>query len=214
MKTCMEKNFLFALCSLVFASVQAVSAQDKCDFSDVDTEEMVENVLRKLPHLYTVPNMKPVEIFLGITFGPVQLKGADIFKLYGPVSKYCRNGARLVQVDIIADRPIDFFTPWKICSGKEGVLGVQGTARVTVTFEVANATASSEPKGERKLVVVGELMPVNTRVNAVYLRGAGEVLQNAVGYSRILLPAISDELWEGAVKFELRKMLQKATEDP
>ncbi|KAL3200314.1 hypothetical protein MRX96_043455 [Rhipicephalus microplus] len=97
--------------------------------------------------------------------------------------------------------------------GKEGVLGVQGTARVTVTFEVANATASSEPKGERKLVVVGELMPVNTRVDAVYLRGAGEVLQNTVGYSRILLPAISDELWEGAVQFELHKVLQKATED-
>ncbi|XP_075721486.1 uncharacterized protein LOC142764837 [Rhipicephalus microplus] len=214
MKTCIGKDLLFAFCSLVFASVQAVSAQDKRDFSDVDTVEMVESVLRKLPHLYTVPNMKPVELILGITFGPVQLKGADIFKFYGPVSKYCRNGARLVQVDIIADHPIDFFTPWKICSVKEGVLGVQRTARVTVTFEVANATASSEPKGERKLVVVGELMPVNTRVNAVYLRGAGEVLQNAVGYSRILLPAISDELWEGAVKFELRKMLQKATEDP
>ncbi|KAL1415332.1 hypothetical protein MTO96_029603 [Rhipicephalus appendiculatus] len=122
MKIRMGVVLLVAFSSFALGTVEAVSAQDKCDFSDVDAEQMVENVLRKLPYSYTVADMKPEEIFLGITLDPFQLQGANIFKLYGPVSSYCRDGARLVQVDIVADRPVDFFAPWKICSGKEGRL--------------------------------------------------------------------------------------------
>ncbi|KAL1415331.1 hypothetical protein MTO96_029602 [Rhipicephalus appendiculatus] len=191
-----------------------VMSEGQCDFSKINAEQMVRNIVGKLPSSYTDPEMRPDEIFLGVTLGVPVLKGADIFKLYGPVSTYCRNGARLVQVDIVADYPIDFSAPWKICSGKEGVVGIHGTARVTVTFEVANATAQDQPHAEGKLVLHGELMPVNTKVNSVYLRGAGELLQNAAGASRIFLPAISAEIWEGTMKFVLRKMLKEAIERP
>ncbi|KAL1480503.1 hypothetical protein MTO96_050971 [Rhipicephalus appendiculatus] len=128
----------------VLGTVQAVSTQDNCDFADVDAEQMAQNVLRKLPYSYTNPDVRPEELFLGITLGAPEIKGANIFKIYGPVSSYCRNGDRFVQVDIVADNPVDYFAPWKICNGKEGVIGAQGTARFTVTFEVANATAQDK----------------------------------------------------------------------
>ncbi|KAL1415333.1 hypothetical protein MTO96_029604 [Rhipicephalus appendiculatus] len=181
----------------VLGTVQAVSTQDNCDFSDVDAEQMAQNVLRKLPYSYTNPDVRPEELFLGITLGAPEIKGANIFKIYGPVSSYCRNGDRFVQVDIVADNPVDYFAPWKICNGKEGVIGAQGTARFTVTFEVANATAQGEPHAERKRIIHTDLTPVSTHINAVYLRGAGDLLKNAVGYSRFLLPGISAEVWGG-----------------
>ncbi|KAH6927117.1 hypothetical protein HPB50_026899 [Hyalomma asiaticum] len=111
---------------------------DDCDFSDVNAEQMVTNVLSNLPASYTEPDLKPEQLFLGISLGPPSIKNADIFELYGPVSTYCRNGAKLVQVDIVADRPMEFSAPWKICTGKEGTVGLYGTARVTVTFEVTD----------------------------------------------------------------------------
>ncbi|XP_037499761.1 uncharacterized protein LOC119373774 [Rhipicephalus sanguineus] len=202
---------LVAYTCVVLGTTQ-VKSEDQCDFSGVNAERMITNILRKLPSSYTDPDMRPGEIFLGITLGAPVLKGANIFKLYGPVSTYCRDDDRLVKVDIVADYPMEFSAPWKICSGKEGVVGIHGTARVTVTFEVANATAQDEANTERKLVLDGELMPVNARVNAVYLRGAGEILQNVVGASRIFLPGISAEVWESTMKFVLRKMLKEATE--
>ncbi|KAH7941650.1 hypothetical protein HPB49_015852 [Dermacentor silvarum] len=144
-----------------------------CDFSGLDLEKMVDNIFRRVPASYSTPRDKPLQIIPEITIDAPVIKGLDKFELYGPVFSYCRNGAKLVQVDIVFDRLIELSATWKTCSGTEGVIGTYGTARVTVTFEVVNATREDglQEKG-MKLVLHGYPKAVGVDVVSVYIRGA------------------------------------------
>ncbi|XP_037575901.1 uncharacterized protein LOC119458150 [Dermacentor silvarum] len=207
---------LLAACTvMLICFAQAEESSDMCDFSGLDLEKMVDNIFRRVPASYSTPRDKPLQIIPEITIDAPVIKGLDKFELYGPVFSYCRNGAKLVQVDIVFDRLIELSATWKTCSGTEGVIGTYGTARVTVTFEVVNATREDglQEKG-MKLVLHGYPKAVGVDVVSVYIRGAGELLGNFVAASRIFLPKLPMELLTDVVTFRLRQIVKDLTERP
>lgn len=207
---------LLAACTgMLICFARAEESSDRCDFSGLELEKMVDNVFRHLPASHTSPRDKPQRIIPEITIDPPVIKGLDNFEPYGPVFSYCRNGAKLVQVDIASDRLIELSAAWKTCSGKDGVIGTYGTARVTVTFEVVNATREDglQEKG-MKLVLHGYPKAVGVNVVSVYIRGAGELLGNFVEASRIFLPKLPMELLTDVVTFRLRQIVKDLTERP
>nr|XP_050037378.1 uncharacterized protein LOC126534173 [Dermacentor andersoni] len=215
MKKGTQVVLLAACAGIVICVAQADELSEKCDFSDLDVEKMVDSIVRRLPQSYSTPGQKPEEIVLGITMDPPVLKGLDNFEPYGPLFSYCRKGAKLVQLDLVTDRLMELSAAWKTCNGKEGVIGTYGTARVTVTFEVVNVTGEDnfQAKG-KKLVLHSDPNPVDVSVVSVYIRGVGELLSNVVSASRLFLPKLPTELLTNEVRFRFRQILKDLTERP
>ncbi|KAL1442925.1 hypothetical protein MTO96_030553, partial [Rhipicephalus appendiculatus] len=110
-----------------------------CDFSGVDLERMVRDVLKHLPVTYAEHENWPEAFFAGLLSSSIIYTGFDKLKLSGPVVPYCRNGTRLVQVELATTGERTRLLPrlsWKTCNGLNGTFGTYTGARVTVTFEV------------------------------------------------------------------------------
>ncbi|XP_037577189.1 uncharacterized protein LOC119459548 [Dermacentor silvarum] len=182
-----------------------------CDFSGIDLYQEVDAVIKELPPEYSQPDRKPEEVIPGVFLGTIVYKGLDNLRPYGPVLSYCRNGTRLVQVDLATDdRLMEAFMPWKTCGGQQGSIGTYASARVTVTFKVVD-TSTAEPsvKNQVNLDHHSGPTPVSVHAVSVYLRGAGDTVGSAVEIASKLFPQLPKEFWLDMVTWRLRTVLKE-----
>ncbi|XP_037576723.2 uncharacterized protein LOC119458939 [Dermacentor silvarum] len=184
---------------------------DYCDFSGIDLYEKVNAVVNELPPEYSQPDRKPEEVIPGVFLGTIVYKGLDNLRPYGPVFSHCRNGTRLVQVDLATDdRLMEAFMPWKTCGGQQGSIRTYASARVTVTFKLVD-TSTVEPsvKNQVKLDHHSGPTPVSVHAVSVYLRGAGDTVASVVGSASKLFPQLPKEFWLDMVTWRLRTVLKE-----
>ncbi|XP_065306359.1 uncharacterized protein [Dermacentor albipictus] len=185
-----------------------------CDFSGLDLDAMVNDIMGKLPTEYSTKSAKPDEVVPGLYLGSIVLKGVDILRPYGAALGYCRNGTRLVQVDLATTHgPLAAIISWKTCGGQKGTIETYTGARVTVIFEVVDPHGEEAKSngGAARLVHHSGPIPVHVDDAFVSLNGAGEFLGTAVAVLSKLIPQLPKEFWNDTVSYTLRNILKEAS---
>ncbi|XP_077521575.1 uncharacterized protein LOC144132794 isoform X2 [Amblyomma americanum] len=200
--------FLLLGISAVFAAPESNASKvaDSCDFSDMDLDNMVDAVVKKLPSEYLNPNLKVDKVIPGLTVGRMAYTGLDKLKTYGPVLPYCRDGLRLVQVDLASrDEELAAAMPWEYCGGKKGELGSRASGRVTVTFKVDDSSGNKEAK----LVHHSEPKLVSIEKMSMYLYGAGDLIGGVFAACRLVLPEVPRSFWQDLLTTRLGAILKE-----
>lgn len=183
-------------------------ADESCDFSGIDLDEMVNDIVSQLPAEYSGPKRPFDEVLPGLFLGSVVHTGLDKLRPYGPLLPYCRNGSRLVQVDLATtEDQLKVSVPWKTCAGQRGTAETTTGARVTVTFEVVRP-ADKQGSTHATLVHHSGPTPVAVESVSVYLRGAGDILGSAVTVVGKLFPQLPKEFWLDMLTYRLRAILR------
>lgn len=183
-------------------------ADASCDFSGLDLDEMVNDVVIQLPAEYSRLKRPAEEVIPGLFLGSVVHTGLDKLRPYGPLLPYCRKGSRLVQVDLAAtEHQLKASLPWKTCAGQKGTIETTTGARVTVTFEVVRPT-DKEGRTHAILVHHSGPTPVIVEPVSVYLRGAGDILGTAFTVVGKLFPQMPKEFWLDVLSHRLRALLR------
>ncbi|KAH8027481.1 hypothetical protein HPB51_007009 [Rhipicephalus microplus] len=109
-----------------------------CNFTGLNLERMVVDVLKHLPVTYAEHENWPEAFVAGLLSSSIIYTGFDKLKLAGPVVPYCTNGTRLVHAELATtgEDQIVASASWKTCNGLNGTFGTYTGARVAVTFEV------------------------------------------------------------------------------
>lgn len=186
-------------------------ADESCDFSGLDLDRMVNDIVSQLPAEDSGPKRPFDEALPGLFVGSLVHTGFDKLRPYGPLLPYCRNGSRLVQVDLATTEDLlKVSVPWKTCAGQKGTAETTTGARVTVTFEVARLTGKEGSTGAT-LVHHSGPTPVAVESVSVYLRGAGDILGGAVTVVGKLFPQMPKEFWLDVLTYRLRAILRGIT---
>lgn len=184
-----------------------------CDFSTLNLDAMVNDVIVKLPSQYPVKNPGPDEVVPGLFLGPIAFKGIDKLRPFGAALGFCRNGTSLVQVDLATTAGVlEAVMPWKTCAGQKGTIETYTGARVTFIFEVVRPRDEEESHGVgTRLVYHSGPIPVHMDDAFVTLKGAGEFLGTAVGVLSKLFPQLPKEFWMDAIGNKLRSVVREAS---
>ncbi|KAH9374764.1 hypothetical protein HPB48_000192 [Haemaphysalis longicornis] len=184
---------------------------DPCDLSDVDKEDMVKTILRGLPSHHTQSNSHAQEVVSGFFVGPNEYKDMDKLETFTPVVGFCRDGLKLMQVDLVNTKgPLLLVIPWRTCGGKNGTIEVYFKARVTVTFKVADPTViTKQTLKESPMIHPDVPLPVFVDVVAFGLKGAGDVLGTVASVLGRLFQGLVKELGEEMVTYRLRDVLNE-----
>ncbi|KAL1476054.1 hypothetical protein MTO96_036805 [Rhipicephalus appendiculatus] len=191
----MVASFITVLVLMAISAATAVPPPyvptGDCDFSALDLDAMVNDIIGKLPSQYGMDKLRPFGAALG----------------------YCRNGTSLVQVDLATTAGVlEAVMPWKTCAGQKGTVETYTGARVTVIFEVTppSGEAESDFTGTRLVYHSGPI-PVYMDDVFVTLKGAGQFLRTAVGVLSKLLPQLPKEFWMDAIGDKLRSVIQEVS---
>lgn len=213
MKQCgdLARLLLWAGCLAAVMEPMATASADSCDFSGMDKEDLVKTILRGLPSHHTQSNSHAQEVVSGFFVGPTEYKDMDKLETLTPVVGFCRDGLKLMQVDLVNTKgPLLVVIPWRTCGGKNGTIELYMRARVTVTFKVADPTViTNETLNESRMIHPDVPQPVFVEVGAFRLRGAGEVLGTVASVLGRLFQGIVKELGEEMVTYRLRDVLNE-----
>ncbi|XP_037499951.1 uncharacterized protein LOC119373962 [Rhipicephalus sanguineus] len=182
-----------------------------CDFSTLNLDAMVNDIIIKMPSEYSTKSSKPEEVVPGLFVGPIVFKGMDKLRPFGAALGFCRNGTSLVQVDLATTAGmLEAVIPWKTCAGQKGTIETYTGARVTFIFEVAPPSGEEESyDAGARLVYHSGPIPVYMDDVFVALNGAGQFLRTAVGVLSKLLPQLPKEFWVDAIGDKLRSVIQE-----
>lgn len=214
MMTLRSFSVLLLLCAGMVRAIPQLKtspADASCDFSGLDLDEMVNDVVSQLPAEYPRHKRPFEEVIPGLFVGSIVHTGLDKLRPYGPPLPYCRNGSRLVQVDLAtAGDQLKALVPWKTCGGQKGTIETTTGARVTVTFKVVRLTGK-EGSTQAALVHHSGPTPVIVESVSIYLRGAGDILGTAFTVVGKLFPQMPKEFWLDVLTHRLRVILQDIT---
>lgn len=177
----------------------------------MDLYQKIVDIVKELPPEYSQPDRKPEEVVPGVFLGTIVYTGLENLTPYGPVFSYCRNGTRLVQIDLATDgRLMQAFMPWKTCGGQKGAIGTYAGARVTITFEVVD-THGEDPSEENKVKLDLHSGPIPVTVHDVstYITGVGHIAESAVAIAGKLFPELPKEFWHEMVTWRLRTVIKE-----
>lgn len=205
--------------ALILLSVLIPASTGACSFDGLDVDRLVEDVIRRLPRDYSEPGAAtPLDLVPGfITVDAASYSGFDLLRPFGPLHLYCRDGTRMIQLDLMApDTTLKITRPLKACSGKTGSIISTAGARVTVTFKVVNATnpMSENDSSGASLVNVDVPAPVSISSINMSLQGGGEVPEAAFALAWRLFPAVAAEVWQDVLKWRLYGLLNILTSAP
>ncbi|KAL1426936.1 hypothetical protein MTO96_017889 [Rhipicephalus appendiculatus] len=158
---------------------------------------MVRDVLKHLPVTYAEHENWPEAFFGGLLSSSIIYTGFDKLKLSGPVVPYCRNGTRLVQVELATtgEDQIIASASWKTCNGLNGTFGTYTGARVTVTFEVVKPGYPFHVVNGAVLTHHSGPKPVFIDKVSLFLDGAGDVMATVIAIAGKLFPQFAKEFW-------------------
>uniref|UniRef100_A0A023GAW6 Putative secreted protein n=1 Tax=Amblyomma triste TaxID=251400 RepID=A0A023GAW6_AMBTT len=189
-----SRKFILGILLIGFGIIDKEVTAQECDFSGIDLDREVENIVKMLPKTYRVdPTDEFSPLFAGVDVGAVFLTGMDEIAHYGPVVPFCRKGIALVQVDLVNLGAVKFSSPWRTCSGLTGNVSLRAEySRVTVHLVVR-----SRGTGEKYLEVPHEypIMPVDTYGAEIIVEGLGEGGIYASSVLSKLFPSLPLKMW-------------------
>ncbi|XP_075556953.1 uncharacterized protein LOC142589051 isoform X2 [Dermacentor variabilis] len=214
----MRTPFITALMLVSVGMARAVPSPylqtGDCNFSGLDLDAMVNDIIGRVPKEYSIKSPNSGDVVPGLSLGAVVFKGMDMLRPYGAALGYCRNGTRLVQVDLAnTDGVLEATVPWKTCGGQKGTIETYSGARVTVIFEVVDPHGEEAKSngGAARLAHHSGPIPVHLDDAFVSLNGAGEFLGIAVAVLTKLFPQLPKEFWNDTVSYTLRDILKEAS---
>ncbi|KAH7941662.1 hypothetical protein HPB49_015864 [Dermacentor silvarum] len=183
---------LIAAVLFMATTAASYSSGEECDFSVVDLDTAVEEILANLPTNYTLTKEKFFPVIAGLEAGPLSVSGLDKIRQYGAVQPYCVRGTRFLQVDLVNNADVAFYMPWRTCSGHEGhVTLFAELSRFTVLLRVDRGGFAEN----FVLRYEGPTVPVNTYSVHLLVKGAGVGGKIASGILSKFFPAFVNELW-------------------
>ncbi|XP_077521706.1 uncharacterized protein LOC144132867 [Amblyomma americanum] len=179
-------SFVGAAVSLAYAT------EESCDFTGINIHGAFKKILQKLTAATYVGSESFRPVFGGLEVGSATINGLNKIRQYGPLLPYCINGARMLQVDLIASSGAEISGPWRHCSGAEGSIKFRSSlVRMTAQLRV-NVSESNQ---EVFLSYGGPLVPVTTQGVLCELEGAGDIAKQAsIGLSLVLSTGLQ-QLW-------------------
>ncbi|XP_077552027.1 uncharacterized protein LOC144166387 [Haemaphysalis longicornis] len=207
----LARLLLWAACLAAVNESMAAASGDPCDFSGLDMEDMVKTIFLRLPSRYTQHNSHEEEFVSGFYVGPTVYHNMDKLETFGPVVGFCRDGLKLMQVDVANTMALlHVVIPWRTCGGKNGTIDFYNSARVTVTFQVTDPTViTNQTLNESPMIHHGIPLPVFVTAESVRVKGAGEVVGAVASNLRILFQGIVNEIGEEMVTYRLRDALNE-----
>ncbi|XP_077527979.1 uncharacterized protein LOC144139543 [Haemaphysalis longicornis] len=200
-----------ALISLVCLALSATAnpldfefGEHDCDFSDLNVEYAVNQLLARLPKEREITKTAFVDYDGFFETGRMQATGLDTLKRYGPLERFCVNGTRVVQFDIVSDGGARLVVPWRSCSGHEGTITlVAGYSRFTVQLNVEGSGSDA------RLQYMGPNLLVATEDLDLVFEGAGPVFRTAVEIISKFLDPFLREVWKSQFFRQFNPSLQQ-----
>ncbi|KAL1418031.1 hypothetical protein MTO96_026310 [Rhipicephalus appendiculatus] len=200
---------LAILLLFMVASATSYVTSNECDFSGVDLNGAVEQILATFPRNVTINEDKFQPIFKGLEVGGVIAAGMNQIKRYGALKPFCVDSQRFLEVDFINNADVAFYFPWRTCSGNEGTVMMHAEfSRFTVIFRV-------EAGGFAENAVLryeGPTVPVNTHNVHVIIEGAGSAGRVFSGILSKVLSSFANEFWNDEFFGVFRSFVRKALE--
>lgn len=214
-----KSSFYFVVCAAVVqAALQnhTTSSADGCDFSGLDLENTVRGMLDRFPVEYDLEKgEEPSVVVSGVSLYNPIYTGLDKLDPQGPVKGFCRNGTRLVHVELATSggNMLKVFIPWSTCDGERGVLQMSARVRFTLTLEVIPASDARLPSPTApKLVLRNGPVPLFVDPVDVLIQDAGEVLRFIVLYLAKLFPQLPRQYWMYLFNYGLRDAIKNSVE--
>ncbi|XP_077541762.1 uncharacterized protein LOC144153883 [Haemaphysalis longicornis] len=116
---------------LTSSSAAENASSGNCSFADEDLEHVINrDLIAKLPAVRS-----GTKHFFG-QYGTVlttegKIEGLDSLRLFGTLLTFCRNGTRMVQFDLVNERPLSI----EVTHGPEELITTAGLVRFTVLVE-------------------------------------------------------------------------------
>ncbi|KAK8767507.1 hypothetical protein V5799_005712 [Amblyomma americanum] len=168
------------------------SSETSCDFSGVDVESAISQMLAKFPKEHMTVPILPRPNLPGMKLFDLAMSGIRHLRRYGAVIPFCVNRTRMIQVDLVNEGDIYFSIPWKICTGKRGSFRLRPMlTRFTTVFRL-EATEFGE---EIRLAYEGPTLPVNTEELRFSVEGLGFTVRLFSEYLSLAFPAVFRSLW-------------------
>ncbi|XP_077552028.1 uncharacterized protein LOC144166388 [Haemaphysalis longicornis] len=209
----------FVLCAaFAHAALQnnTTPSGEPCDFSGIDAENIVREVLDRFPVEYDPElNREPGIVVAGVSFYDPIYTGLDKLEPNGPVKGYCRNGTRLVHVELATSggSMLKVFIPWSTCSSDRGILQFSARVRFTLTFQViTDSDTRPSPSTGAKLRLRNGPVPLSVDPVDVLLQDAGEVPRALVLYLAKLFPQLPHQYWMHIFNYGLRDAIKNSIE--
>lgn len=207
------------LCATIAHAVMGSSTTpngEPCDFSGIDVENTVTGVLDRFPVEYDPElNREPSITVGGVSLHDPIYTGLDRLEQQGPVKGYCRNGTRLVHVELATSggNLLKVFIPWSTCAGERGTLQLSARVRFTLTFEVIpNNDARPSARRAPQLRLRNGPVPLSVDPVDVLLQDAGEVPRALVLYLAKLFPQLQRQYWMHIFNYGLRDAIKNSVE--
>ncbi|KAL1418059.1 hypothetical protein MTO96_026336 [Rhipicephalus appendiculatus] len=120
-------KFLVAVAGLVvsvsgFAYNTDSTNSIDCDFTGMDLDAAISRMLAKIPAYEEKVGDTYRHTLAGIAFVGINMTGMNKLIRYGPAIRYCVNGTRMVQIDLVNDGDVKISVPWKSCEGSTGTI--------------------------------------------------------------------------------------------
>uniref|UniRef100_A0A023GAL0 Putative secreted protein n=1 Tax=Amblyomma triste TaxID=251400 RepID=A0A023GAL0_AMBTT len=197
----MKIVWVILLCTpIVFA--QELARFGSCTFPDVDLEQAVDDLLKRLPESYNLADTDAREALPGLTIGNTTLVGLSKLEVHGAPRPFCRRGKAMLEISTRGFAR--FSAPWRYCSGKSGTVTTASPyVTLKMLFEVGHST--------------GFLIPVD--VWLTWLEGTFVMLEGVnqavdMGVSIVLtklLPAVLRDFWIESLAWNTRSILKEIT---
>lgn len=212
-------SFYIIVCATVSqAALQnyTTSSADTCDFSGLDLENTVRGMLDRFPVEYDPERgEEPSVVVAGVSLYDPIYTGLDKLEPQGPVKGFCRNGTRLVHVELATSggNMLKVFIPWSTCAGERGILHLSARVRFTLTLEVVPLIDARLPSpAAPKLVLRNGPVPLFVDPVDVLIQDAGEVLRFLVLYLAKLIPQLPRQYWMHLLNYGLRDAIKNSVE--
>lgn len=203
----MRTVFIFA--AVLLMSNAATSDEETCSFHDSHLERAIREVIAKLPaeHAGTVDSDDEKA---GESSSPdvskLRLIGLNTLRPFGPFFTFCPNGSRVVQFDLVNEKPLRMVATFAGDSGKEHEIESHAfLVRFTTQFVVDGA-------GENVKLHHRVIMPVAMVGLSFGLKGADKETDEALGaFTRTFPPHFLHDLWHGLLFSELEEIFSEST---
>uniref|UniRef100_A0A131YC55 Metastriate one of each protein family n=1 Tax=Rhipicephalus appendiculatus TaxID=34631 RepID=A0A131YC55_RHIAP len=208
----MVVKFLVAIAGLVVSvsgftyNTDSLNSID-CDFTGIDVDAALSRMLAKIPAYSERVSQAYKTTLAGIEFLGVNMTGMNKLIQYGPAIRYCVNGTRMVQVDLVNDGDVKISVPWKSCEGSTGTIDLSADfSRFTTQLRV-----KENGLGKVSFSNKGPMYPVSSEEIKLRITGAGMHVMMAANYLSLILPGFLRELWNDQFFYYANISIDKAT---
>ncbi|KAL1418060.1 hypothetical protein MTO96_026336 [Rhipicephalus appendiculatus] len=192
----MVVKFLVAIAGLVVSvsgftyNTDSLNSID-CDFTGIDVDAALSRMLAKIPAYSERVSQAYKTTLAGIEFLGVNMTGMNKLIQYGPAIRYCVNGTRMVQVDLVNDGDVKISVPWKSCEGSTGTIDLSADfSRFTTQLRV-----KENGLGKVSFSNKGPMYPVSSEEIKLRITGAGMHVMMAANYLSLIFPGFLREMW-------------------